>query len=97
MAVQRTHKQSDLEKRLKLLDMQLYGKKDLPAGKTGKLDPASSIQLQNPASSIQRPASNQDVGYLRQDLLKISILAAAAFAIELGLYFSNIYSRIKFF
>ncbi len=105
MAIQRTHKQSDLEKRLKLLNQQLYGKK--PAKKwevrneKGDNEMRSEIQshlpLQNPHSHLTHPTSTADIIYLRQDLLKILILAGLAFVVELGIYFSHIYSKLRFF
>ena len=95
MSIQRTHKQSDLEKRLKLLNLQLYGKKEKLEVRGEKLDKEvrseikSHLPLQHLTSHISPPTSNQDVTYLRQDLTKIIFLAALAFAVELGLYFGK--------
>ena len=104
MAVQRTHKQSaaplfagvprsrserDLEKRLKLLNQQLYGKKEKLSLDSARDRDVRSEKIENPPSNIQHPTSSADVAYLRQDLLKILILAGLAFATELGLYFGK--------
>lgn len=106
MAVHQTYKQSDLEKRLKLLKSQLYGRQEklsfdstrdrdvtsdpsIPLG-TGKVERrVRNWKLNNLASNIQHQTSNQDVTYLRQDLLKILILATLAFAVEFGIYFGR--------
>lgn len=82
------HRQSDLEKKLKILESQLYGK---------RLDQTSNIQSQHPSSSIQHLTSISDITYLRQDLTKILILSSLAVGIQLVLYFSQIVSRVKLF
>lgn len=84
--IQRTHRESNLEKRLKLLESQLYGKKeklDVRSQKiekqvgNWKLDSQTSIlKSQYPASNVKHPTSNSDVTYLRQDLLKIALLSS---------------------
>ncbi len=95
MPVQRTHKQSDLEKRLKILENQLYGKKlDV---RSSTLDQISNFQSQNQPSNIQHPTSNSDVIYLKQDLTKILILGSIVVGIQLVLYFSHILERVTIF
>lgn len=86
MPVQRTHKASELEKRLKILENQLYGK---------KLDVRSEkLDL---SSNIQHPTSSSDVTYLKQDLTKIAVLAGLAIGIQLILYFSHALEGLNLF
>lgn len=104
MAIRRFHQPSDLQKRLKLLEYQLYGKKEKFDVRNRKLDKeigslslenqSSNFQPQYPASSIQHPTSSSDVAYLRQDLTKIFILASIAIVAEGLLYFGG---RFNFF
>ncbi len=78
MAIQLSKKQSDLEKRLKLLHNQVYGK-----------ERTSNIKYS--VSNSSTPAKNtvvSDMVYLHQDLLKIFILSGGAIAIQIVLYFS---------
>ncbi|OGE37207.1 hypothetical protein A3B45_05310 [Candidatus Daviesbacteria bacterium RIFCSPLOWO2_01_FULL_39_12] len=92
MAIQQTKKQSDIEKRLKLLrqsldttrDKQVYGRSE------EKLDTAKSvnqnIQLQYPKSTSS-VSIQSDITYFRHDLLKITSFATIAFGIQIVLYF----------
>lgn len=92
MPVQRTHKQSDLEKRLKLLESQLYGKKlDV---RSDKLENEVKSSL---SSEIQHPTYTSDITYLKNDLTKILILGGLAVGIQLVLYFSHILERVAIF
>ena len=70
MSIQRTHKQSDLEKRLKLLNLQLYGKKEKLEVRGEKLDNEvggekkdHTSHLKNPASHIQPQTSKKCPGW----------------------------------
>lgn len=110
MAIHRTHKQSDLEKRFKHLEFQLYGKpekKERLDVRSKKLDEevgnlklenqTSNIQPHNLPSNLQHPTSNTDVVYLRQDLLKIALFASVALVAQFLLYFGQIRNIIKLF
>ena len=93
MAIQQTKKQSDLEKRLKLLRTQVYGKEKLDVRSEKldietrglKLDQTSNFQPQSLTSNIQHPIS--DISYLYQDLLKIGIFSSLALGIQIILFF----------
>lgn len=85
MPTVRTYKQSDLEKRLKLLKTQLYGKPEKPV-------------YQHPQSTISpNLIQSSDTTFLKQDLVKIAILASLAIGVQLLLYFSQLQSKIKLF
>ena len=75
MAIQQTKKQSDLEKRLRLLRHQVYGK---------------TYSLSETNHSTQTPISGTslktDIPYLYQDLLKIGIFASIAIGIQAVLF-----------
>lgn len=65
MAIHQTKKNSDLEKRLKLLRTQVYGRQTLRA---------DDLKI----STSSNPFVQSDIVFLRQDLLKISILSGIA-------------------
>ncbi len=81
MPIQQTKRQSDLEKRLKLLRQQVYGK---PEVKVEKIGSVNSIPATINYQSVTTDSS--DVAYLRQDLLKILLLSAAAFGTQFLLF-----------
>ena len=87
MALHKTQAKSDLQKKLKLLEYQLYGQLD---------SQTSNFQSQN-LSSIQPPTSSTDLLYLKQDLTKIALLAGFAVTVQLILYFSGLIKNIRFF
>ncbi len=76
MAIQLSKKQSDLEKRLKLLHQQIDGK---------------SEYRQAVVSNIQNHRQNEtvtsDIVYLHKDLLKIFTLSSLAIASQIALYY----------
>ncbi len=75
MAIHQSMKQSDLEKRLKLLHNQVYGK-----------ERTSNIKYS--VSSSIPPTKNiviSDAAYLHQDLLKILTLSSLAIASQITL------------
>lgn len=90
MAIQRTRKISDLEKRLKVLNQQLYGKTDEKNTSSTKVSitPSGSHSFSLPTTSIAPTLARkvEDVTYLRGDLTKIAILATAAFTTQFVLY-----------
>ena len=93
MAIHQTKQQSDLEKRLKLLRQQVYGKQKWEMGSEKVENEVGNgnqnIPLQYPTSHLPHPTSSirSDLTYLRHDLSKIAILASAAFAIQAILYY----------
>ena len=98
MTITRTHKKTDLEKRLKLLEMQLHGKKEKLDVRTLKIDKeagSSTGAHPYPSSRIQHPTSNTDVAYLRADLTKIFILSTIAIAAEFLLFFGSRYDFLR--
>lgn len=103
MPVQRTHKQSDLEKRLRILESQLYGKYVGTLKITQKDSVNQKISMSE--SQIHRnsdtPSHSEsfrfDIIYLHHDLTKIAMLSTLAITIQLVLYFSHALERVKFF
>jgi len=94
MAIIAQKRHSDLEKRLKLLRQQIYGKaeekrieKDVKLENEGENN-KSQIPLQYSASNLPNPTSIQtDISYLYHDLVKIGLLASLALGIQLILFF----------
>ena len=84
MAIHQTKKQSDLEKRLKLLRQQVYGKTD-------------KMKLEVPTSNSASIQS--DLTYLHQDLFKIVTLSTVAIGAQFILLFllKNNLLRLNFF
>lgn len=70
MSIQQTKKQSDLEKRLRLLRTQVYGKSEIQ-------------QASTPSSSA---STRSEVSFLYQDLLKIGVLSALALGFQIVLF-----------
>ena len=109
MPVQKLHKQSDLEKRLKILESQLYGKAIVES----RITHAAGAEQKNSVNQKISLSENQihrdsdtlshsesfrtDISYLRQDLTKIALLSSLAIGIQLVLYFSQIVSRVRLF
>lgn len=98
MAIQQTKKQSDLEKRLRLLRQQVYGK-----------DQSSTISYQSSDKKQERSDDRRlttesyfatsDVSYLYQDLLKILILSSLAIGAQVIIFIlsKNHILNINFF
>ncbi len=90
MAVHQTKKQSDLEKRLRILRQSL-NVADTKEGRPGQstAQSAGAYQL-NKGDTSSLSSSNahtsSDVTYLRTDLIKIVILSALAFGAQFVLY-----------
>lgn len=85
MPIQRTYSASDLEKRLKILTMQLHGKQEQVSG--------SKYYV----SRDKTEKEVTDLVYLKQDLKKIVFLAMIAIGAQFILFFSQLSSRINFF
>lgn len=86
MSLHQLKKQSDLEKRLRLLRQQVYGKEklDVRSEKLESSNLTSNIPPQGPTSHISSPTS--DITYLYQDLFKIGILASLAIGVQVILF-----------
>lgn len=99
MSVIRTRKQSDLEKKLSVLNRQLYGKNEDPKGNRVSVDHIikDSVKIDSTLNHNEVKPLTSDVAFLKKDLGKIALLSGIAFAIELGLYFSQIYTKLKLF
>lgn len=99
MAVRREHKQTDLEKRMKILNQQLYGKpsENLKIDKSEKTDTPSHRYTDIPTYQ-STDSKTSDVLYLKRDLFKITILAGLAFGAQALLYIGlqNNYIRLPF-
>lgn len=78
MAIVQTKKQSDLEKRLKLLRQQVYGKEKVES----ITRPANYQQHAAPSS---QPTT--DLTYLYQDLFKILVFSSFAIGAQVILFF----------
>lgn len=87
MPVKQTYKVSELEKRLTMLNLQLYGKKVQEGNSISKTTNHESKTTDNAT----------DIASLKQDLSKIALLASLAIGAELILYFSKLLDKIKFF
>lgn len=102
MPISRTHNQSDLERRLKILNQQLYGKnRVLETEGKSDLDVLKSRNPETKDSNLKKlhfsHLSNSDITYLKHDLTKITILTLLAIGIQLIFYFSNILNKVKLF
>lgn len=82
MAIQQTKRQSDLEKRLKLLRHQVYGKEENKQSSAYSL-PSTKIEV----AGSQKEISMSDIAYLNQDLFKILILSSLAIGTQIVLFF----------
>ena len=73
MPIQQLHKQSDLEKRLRLLRQQVYGKGH------AKISESHSVRQ-------SQKMYQSDITYLNEDLTRISILATLAIGVQIILF-----------
>lgn len=86
MSIQQTKKYSDLEKRLKILKQQVYGK--------NSEDKYISISVDQKKKTSDIPTRrytdaliSSDMSYLYKDLFKITILSTAALGLQFILFF----------
>lgn len=87
MAIHETKRQSDLEKRLKLLRRQVYGENP---NRSDKISESEDRKTRFSITSIHRNTDtliSSDLTYLNQDLLKIAVLSAFAIGTQLMLFF----------
>lgn len=97
MPIQQIKKQSDIEKRLKLLRQQVYGRSsENPVKVREKVDDVGKEMIHPPhqysISQVSSTPSNpqllkSDVAFLRQDLFKITSFAIVSFGVQIVLYF----------
>lgn len=96
MAVIRSHKLTDTEKRLQLLSRQLYGKGSPMLGTT-QITRNSANQTYRKSDQSGTLKSSEsfrtDVTYLKQDLTKILILASIAVGVQLVIYYFKFFER----
>lgn len=107
MTIQQTKKQSDLEKRLKILRRQFYGKSPEKSDKSELRNISESENLKHRYSDIlissgtpsHSEISRSDVSYLHQDLLKILAFSSVAIGAQIILYFliNNHILNLNFF
>ena len=89
MAIQRSHKQSDIEKRLQLLRQQIYGKENI-----------SGVRYQvSGEKETSAGTPHADITYLHQDLFKIFTLSSLAIGLQLILFtlLKNHFLNLHFF
>lgn len=97
MAISRSTKLTDTERRMQTLKIQLYGKEG-----TGGLKPShnfgvGTFHLSSTAEEIAPSSvSKLDTNYLKNDLLKICLLASLAIGTQLMLYLALQKGLIKF-
>ncbi len=84
MAIHQTKKQTDLEKRLRLLRQQVYGQNTSRSEDQTFRYPDTLAKSGTPKSS---ESFRSDITYLRQDLFKILTLSTLAIGIQLALFF----------
>lgn len=84
MAIHQTHKQTDLEKRLKILRQQVYGKS---SEKSVSQYISESEKSDTPTHRNTDTLISSDITYLRHDLLKISLLTSLVFGIQLIIFY----------
>ncbi|MBI2039956.1 hypothetical protein HYT18_02695 [Candidatus Microgenomates bacterium] len=95
MAIQQTKKQSDLEKRLRLLRQQVYGKvsehSENSVNQRVRKPDNLTLRYSDTLISSGTPSHSEpfrsDITYLRHDLIKIGTLATLAFGIQAILYY----------
>jgi len=92
MAITESKKQSDLEKRLKILRQQVYGKENKQSSPSG----THSYQL---SDKKQKKSDDSSITYLHHDLFKILTLSSIAIGMQLILFIftRNHILNIKFF
>lgn len=92
MSIQQTKKLSDLEKRLKLLRQQMYGKENRELSaisyQLSDKNKRSEHRYQPKADGLKTESypANSDITYLYQDLSKIGILAFFTIGVQIILF-----------
>ena len=91
----RIHRQSDTEKRLQLLQTQLYGK--MGEVSSIKYQASSKEGLKQETLNTNYVIPNTDTTYLKHDLAKIVLLSTLAIGIQLLLYFGSRSNLLRLF
>ena len=96
MAIHQTKKQSDLEKRLKLLRQQVYGREPVVSNKQYVVGKETTPRNTHTTNYQQHTT---DVTYLYQDLLKIGIFTSVAIGTQIILFIlsKNHFLNLNFF
>lgn len=81
MAILQTKKQTDIEKRLRLLRQQVYGKERV----------SNEYQVTSDQTSKASGSHTTNLYYLYTDLLKIGLFATLAIGAQLVLLFLNLF------
>ncbi|MCL5409736.1 MAG: hypothetical protein M1607_02655 [Patescibacteria group bacterium] len=87
MAYSQSKKNTDLEKRLQLINDQLYGKQPKLHHYSNPADPTK--QTNNPASFLSPSAQTADkheLAYLKEDMTKIAFLTAGAIILQMAIF-----------
>lgn len=85
MAIHETKKQSDLEKRLKLLRQQVYGKENVSSIKY-QVSNGKKVPIAEAVPVSKAITHNTDIPYLYHDLTKIGILCSLALGVQFVLF-----------
>lgn len=91
MSITQSKKLTDTEKKLQFLKTQLYGKEEQISTRSLQHSSEGSFHLnsaENPTISSRSSLSGLDTAYLKNDLLKICLLAALAISFQILLYIS---------
>ncbi len=94
MAIQRTRATSDLEKRLKVLNQQLYGKERSATNNQKTTTHKMSLKSNN-AAILKTDSSISDITYLKHDLTKIAIFTALALGLQFSLFYALQHNLVK--
>lgn len=96
MAIVRGYQASDIEKRLKILRSQVYGKGGStgPKGSTPDRN-LPSYQFKESTQTATVKLEQNELSYLRKDMVKIAIFAVIAVTIEFVIYYGLGHNIIK--
>lgn len=78
MAIEETYKRSEIEKRLKLLRNQVYGKSRYQVSKT--------LEQGNSGTSKTTSSISGEISYVYKDLMKVLIYSTIAIGVQIVLY-----------
>jgi len=84
MPIQKQKRDSDIEKRMKLLQSQLYGGNNKYKVSKEKIE-TNSVSIAKTSSR----SSSTELGYLRKDLVKIVLFSILAFGAQFALLFAS--------
>lgn len=82
---------TDSEKKLQILRNQLYGKQEVVVAPK-----QPTVKLSTPIQSLVNHPIKEEVTFLRQDLMKIMLLASVAIMVQIILYLSLNLKLLKF-